>query len=89
MIQALEGIVQFCKIVPVAGFGMPAEYLEFAGQIAQIDNFFDGFIAEIIVILDYDLANFQRCEGYLSWRWSNNGDYLPVGHPYKDAAPTV
>jgi len=30
----------------------------------------------------------QKIEGYMAWRWGNEGD-LPVSHPYKNAAPTV
>jgi hypothetical protein len=29
----------------------------------------------------------QVLEGYLAWKWGRQAD-LPVGHPYKDAAPT-
>ena len=37
----------------------------------------------------------QKMEGYLAWKWDGiNGntvlvDALPVGHPYKSAAPTA
>jgi hypothetical protein len=30
----------------------------------------------------------QRMEGYILWRRGLEGN-LPVGHPYKDAPPTV
>ena len=30
----------------------------------------------------------QRTEGYLAWKWALQAN-LPVGHPYKNAAPTV
>jgi hypothetical protein len=30
----------------------------------------------------------EYIEGYLSWKWAGDGSFLPVGHPYKSAAPT-
>ncbi len=49
----------------------------------------DGHIGEI---LTYDstlsTADRQLVEGYLAWKWVGSGNYLPTGHPYKDAAPT-
>jgi len=30
----------------------------------------------------------QKLEGYLAWKWGLESD-LPVGHPYKNAAPTT
>ena len=33
-------------------------------------------------------SNRQLIEGYLAWKWGLQAS-LPVGHPYKSAAPTV
>lgn len=35
-----------------------------------------------------DLSTLEEGEGYLAWKWGLQGS-LPVGHPYKNAAPTV
>jgi len=31
----------------------------------------------------------QLIEGYLAWKWQGNGNALPVGHPYRNAPPTI
>jgi hypothetical protein len=50
---------------------------------------FTGLIAEVIlvnsVLSDSDR---QTIEGYLAWKWGLEAN-LPIGHPYKDAAPEV
>jgi len=43
-------------------------------------------ISEIILTNDNTLLNRQKLEGYLAWKWGLEGN-LPVGHPYKGAAP--
>jgi hypothetical protein len=30
----------------------------------------------------------EKIEGYLAWKWGLEGN-LPIGHPYKSAAPTT
>ena len=48
-----------------------------------------GFISEIVsttTILSTD--DRQKLEGYLAWKWGLEAN-LPVGHPYKNAAPTT
>jgi hypothetical protein len=47
----------------------------------------DGAMAEFIVITDLTLANIQKIEGYLAWKWGIQA-LLPIGHPYKGHAPT-
>ncbi len=49
---------------------------------------FNGRIGECIIIegaVSTDTR--QKLEGYLAWKWGLEAN-LPVGHPYKDAAPT-
>lgn len=54
-----------------------------------VDSFFDGEICEIIVVAGAPgTVTRQLVEGYLAWKWGLESD-LPLGHPYKDAAPTV
>lgn len=46
-------------------------------------------IAEIVLVDAQDsTADRQKMEGYLAWKWGTQGS-LPLGHPYKNAAPTV
>jgi hypothetical protein len=49
----------------------------------------DGEIAEVI-FTNAALSNTNRqlIEGYLAWKWALQAN-LPVGHPYKNARPTV
>ena len=35
-----------------------------------------------------DISTVEEAEGYIAWKWGLQGN-LPVGHPYKNAAPTV
>ena len=43
----------------------------------------NGYINEIICInSDISVANYQRLEGYLAWKWGQRG-LLPASHPYK------
>jgi len=52
-------------------------------------NYFDGTIGEIVFVQSsVSLSNRQKLEGYLAWKWGLQAN-LPVGHPYKNAAPTV
>jgi hypothetical protein len=47
-------------------------------------DWLSGGIAELVITTgDVDIT-----EGYLAWKWGLEGD-LPVGHPYKTAAPIV
>jgi len=59
-------------------------------------SYLNGDINELIFINDsLSDATRQKIEGYLAWKWDGiNGDTalvdaLPVGHPYKSAAPTA
>lgn len=46
-------------------------------------------IAEVIAVKnDIALSDREKLEGYLAWQWGLEGS-LPVGHPYKNSAPTV
>lgn len=47
--------------------------------------FFGGDIGEVII--SYISADREKLEGYLAWKWGLQNS-LPVGHPYKNAAPT-
>lgn len=49
-----------------------------------IQTFYSGSIAEIIV---GPVAERQRIEGYLAWKWGLTAN-LPAGHPYKTVGPT-
>jgi hypothetical protein len=60
------------------------------GQGGNEDQFFysNARLHELVMLEDDDSATREKIEGYMAWRWGNEGD-LPVSHPYKDAAPTV
>lgn len=46
-------------------------------------------LAEVVLINGKDSTDDrQKMEGYLAWKWGLEGN-LPIGHPYKNAAPTV
>jgi hypothetical protein len=62
------------------------------GSMTLSDLLFSrGFIGYYNEILFYSgaITTIQRqvLEGYLAWKWGREAD-LPLGHPYKDAAPT-
>lgn len=66
----------------------PSGILLGAFNSSGMTEFFDGSLAEIIVIpaVDDDLR--QRIEGYMLWKWGLES-LLPAGHPYKSAPPTI
>lgn len=47
-----------------------------------------GNISEVLVYAasSFSISQRQQMEGYLAWKWGIQAD-LPVGHPYKSAAP--
>lgn len=45
-----------------------------------------NYHGEMVVIPTYALADIQKLEGYLAWKWGSD-DKLPSGHPYKAVAP--
>jgi hypothetical protein len=48
----------------------------------------NSWIGEIILTQDISFDQSQLIEGYLAWKWGLQAN-LPVGHPYKNSAPTV
>lgn len=34
------------------------------------------------------VSDYEKQEGYLAWKWGTESE-LPIGHPYKDAPPTI
>jgi hypothetical protein len=56
------------------------------------NNYFNSWIGEVVIALtDIPLADRQRIEGYLAWKWGPVAlvALLPVSHPYKSAPPMV
>jgi len=57
--------------------------------IGESSGFWDGTVSEVILLGSHPSdAERQKVEGYLAWKWGTEGN-LPVGHPYKNAAPTA
>lgn len=57
------------------------------GGNAGASNYLTGNIAELILYNSaLSTAEQQYLEGYLAWKWGLQAS-LPVGHPYKSAAP--
>ena len=52
-------------------------------------NGINGQIGEFIIVQgDFTTDDVRKLEGYTAWKWGQV-DSLPVGHPYRTAAPTV
>lgn len=51
-------------------------------------GYMDGAIKEIIVFENTSLADIEKLEGYLAWKWGVQ-DNLPAGHTYKAGPPTA
>jgi hypothetical protein len=60
------------------------------GASNLFSDFFIGNIGEVIYLTSTNATttNIQLTQGYLAWKWGLEGD-LPIGHPYKNAAPMV
>jgi len=53
------------------------------------NNGINGQIGEFIIVQgDFTTDDVRKLEGYTAWKWGLSGS-LPVGHPYRTAAPTV
>ena len=50
-------------------------------------KYVNGAFAEMVIVKDVTTVTRQKIEGYLAWKWGLQAN-LPVGHPYKSAAPT-
>lgn len=66
----------------------PSRVLLGAFNSSDMTEFFDGSLAEIIVVPSVDDDLRQRIEGYMLWRWGLES-LLPAGHPYESAPPTI
>ena len=62
----------------------------YLGRLPQQGNsYFDGKLYEVITFDEAVSVELRQIvEGYLAWKWNNEAQ-LPIGHPYKNAAPTV
>jgi hypothetical protein len=71
------------------GFGTKTRNLGNSWKSTRTDSYFvDGNIAEIVIFnSSLGTTDRQKMEGYLAWKWGLEAN-LPVGHPYKSAAPT-
>jgi hypothetical protein len=70
---------------PVTGTPFSALHI---GRFSSALFYLSGYIAEIIISSSIlSASNRERIEGYLAHKWGLTAN-LPVGHPYKSAAPT-
>jgi len=60
----------------------------YIGSRKAVDSFSTGHYQEIVIVKNCTTDTRQKMEGYLAWKWGTESS-LPIGHPYKDAAPTV
>ena len=77
------------KLTPVSytgKFTTPNTFRIFAADVATFNP--DGAFAEVLIVEDVTTATRQKLEGYLAWKWGLEAN-LPIGHPYKSAAPTA
>jgi len=77
--------------VSSGGFGTTSVFNDGVGYLGndQYGSYFIGDLAEVVLVNAKDSAtDRQKMEGYLAWKWGMEAD-LPIGHPYKSAAPTV
>jgi hypothetical protein len=51
-------------------------------------DFWNGKVAEVVIVEGADTDTRQIIEGYLAWKWGLEAN-LPTGHPYKSAAPAT
>ena len=59
------------------------------GSSKNDTNGINGQIGEFIIVQgDFTTDDVRKLEGYTAWKWGQV-DSLPVGHPYRTAAPTV
>jgi hypothetical protein len=56
------------------------------GSYNSTGDYLNGKFAEAVVLKNYSLDTLQKLEGYLAWKWGLEAN-LPIGHPYKNAAP--
>lgn len=56
------------------------------GQVANQSRGINGKIGEVVMVADISSDTRQLIEGEMCHRWLMSAN-LPVGHPYKDAAP--
>lgn len=69
-------------------------WTEFQLSYATTDFAFAGEMREVILVGNLSTDDRQKVEGYLAWKWDVIGSLglvaaLPIGHPYKSAAPRV
>lgn len=62
------------------------------GMMCAADNWgtrtapYKGWLKEVVVVDEVNLATVQKIEGYLAWKWGLQAK-LPSGHPYENEPP--
>jgi hypothetical protein len=84
---SIDGTLETAQAFQTAGNTSDTDSLQLNIGDSGSGEHFDGVIAELIFVEDdLSLANRQKLEGYLAWKWGLEAS-LPVGHPYLLAAP--
>jgi hypothetical protein len=80
---SLNGSTTFAS----GGTGFTGGTVTYLGREAGTSFGYTGYVMEIIFYnSDLSLANRQKVEGYLAWKWGSQAS-LAAGHPYLSAAP--
>jgi hypothetical protein len=82
----VDGTSKFTPVSYIGKFTTPNTFRIFAADVSSFNP--DGAFAELVMVEDVTEATRQKIEGYLAWKWGLVGN-LPIGHPYKNSAPTV
>lgn len=90
--EALAGVGNMVKDTSDTIYGFITDGNVSINQISKdrtfTDRNFKGEILEVIVSESaLSVANCEKIEGYLAWKWGLESS-LPSGHTYKDSAPT-
>ncbi len=69
----------------MAASGLPVNPLMYIGRIGS--DYHSGGMAEIVIV-ENDVQNIEKIEGYIAWRYGLAA-HLPPDHPYYAAAPVI
>ena len=89
----MDGTNQFVSVNGVDGTSAAQTVTALNSSILRIMLGFTGIgvsgdIFEIVLLKQNPTTlQRQKIEGYLSWKWTDSGSFLPTGHRYKNFPP--